>query len=148
VKADDKTVAKVRRELESTVEIPQLEKTTGADGKERPTKRKVAEQKVFDSSQAAHGQKFDPVDFMTGGAMTSVDIDGGADPEKKKRRTAAEITRDNFLHGLVVLQHAAETFANGLDNVDRSQITAPYADTSTKSFLRSPTASPALFPKD
>jgi hypothetical protein len=40
VKADDKTVATVRRELEATAEIPQLEKTTGADGKARPTKRK------------------------------------------------------------------------------------------------------------
>jgi hypothetical protein len=35
VKADDKTVAKVRAELESTAEIPQLDKTVGADGKAR-----------------------------------------------------------------------------------------------------------------
>jgi hypothetical protein len=35
VKADDKTVAKVRRELESTSEIPKLEKTVGTDGKAR-----------------------------------------------------------------------------------------------------------------
>jgi hypothetical protein len=35
VKADDKTVAKVRRDMESTAEIPQLEKTVGADGKAR-----------------------------------------------------------------------------------------------------------------
>jgi ribosome modulation factor len=33
-RADDKTVASVRRELESGAEIPQLEKTTGADGKQ------------------------------------------------------------------------------------------------------------------
>jgi hypothetical protein len=38
VKADDKTVAKVRRELEATSEIPRLEKTVGTDGKARPTK--------------------------------------------------------------------------------------------------------------
>jgi hypothetical protein len=38
VKADDKTVAKVRRELESTAEIPQLEKTVGADGKQRKSR--------------------------------------------------------------------------------------------------------------
>jgi hypothetical protein len=36
VKADDKTVAKVRRKLESTSEIPKLKKTVGADGKSRP----------------------------------------------------------------------------------------------------------------
>lgn len=42
VKADDKTVAKVRSELEATSEIPKLEKTTGKDGKARPAKRKLA----------------------------------------------------------------------------------------------------------
>jgi hypothetical protein len=35
VKADDKTVAKLRRRLEATSEIPKLEKTVGADGKSR-----------------------------------------------------------------------------------------------------------------
>jgi ParB-like chromosome segregation protein Spo0J len=41
VKVDDKTVTKVRRELESTSEIPKLDKTVGADGKARkqPTKK-------------------------------------------------------------------------------------------------------------
>jgi hypothetical protein len=39
VKADDKTVGAVRAKLESTAEIPQLEKTTGADGKPRPAKK-------------------------------------------------------------------------------------------------------------
>jgi hypothetical protein len=41
-KADDKTVAKVRAELEATAEIPQLKKTKGKDGKERPTRKKVS----------------------------------------------------------------------------------------------------------
>jgi N6-adenosine-specific RNA methylase IME4/ParB-like chromosome segregation protein Spo0J len=36
---DDKTVGTVRRNLESTAEIPQLEKTLGTDGKSRPTTR-------------------------------------------------------------------------------------------------------------
>ena len=35
MKRDDKTVGKVRRELEATAEIPQLEKTVGKDGKAR-----------------------------------------------------------------------------------------------------------------
>jgi hypothetical protein len=39
VKADDKTVAKVRRRLEATSEIPKLEKTVGADGKSRGRRR-------------------------------------------------------------------------------------------------------------
>lgn len=35
--ADDKTVQSVRERMESTAEIPQLEKTRGADGRERTT---------------------------------------------------------------------------------------------------------------
>ncbi len=38
---DDKTVAKVRRELIETAEIPQLEQTTGRDGKDRPARRPI-----------------------------------------------------------------------------------------------------------
>jgi hypothetical protein len=46
-KTTDKTVAKRRRKLESTSEIPKLEKTTGADGKKRKsrTPRARAEKK-------------------------------------------------------------------------------------------------------
>src|SRR5262249_49245573 len=42
-KVDDKTVAKVRRDLEATSEIPKLMKTVGAEGKARkqPTKKPV-----------------------------------------------------------------------------------------------------------
>ena len=68
VKSDHKTVGQMRDKMESTGEIPQLEKTTGADGKARkqPTKRKPAEQKSFDSPQEAHGSEpdTDPVDDM------------------------------------------------------------------------------------
>ena len=42
VKGSDKTVAKVRTELETTSQIPKLTKTVGKDGKARPTKRKQA----------------------------------------------------------------------------------------------------------
>ena len=38
-KADDKTVAKSRRKLEATAEIPQLSTTTGADKKSRPARK-------------------------------------------------------------------------------------------------------------
>jgi len=37
----NKTVAAQRKELETTEEIPQLEKTQGADGKERPRKKQT-----------------------------------------------------------------------------------------------------------
>lgn len=41
VKRDHKTVAKVRKKLESTGEVSPVEKRVGADGKKRPAKRKV-----------------------------------------------------------------------------------------------------------
>ena len=41
---DDKTVAKVRTELEATADIPQLPKT-GKDGKSRPARKKQATEK-------------------------------------------------------------------------------------------------------
>jgi hypothetical protein len=53
VKADDKTVATVRRELDSTAEIPQLDNTTGADGKARTTKRKRRDVDDFLAEQRA-----------------------------------------------------------------------------------------------
>jgi hypothetical protein len=40
-KADDKTVAKVRRDLESGAEIPHVEKTEGSDGKKYKAKKKT-----------------------------------------------------------------------------------------------------------
>ena len=46
MKADDKTVASVRRD-ESTAEIPQLEKTTGADGKQRKSRAKKKPKPVY-----------------------------------------------------------------------------------------------------
>jgi hypothetical protein len=79
VKADDKTVAKVRTELEATAEIPQLKATVGKDGKARPAKRPeidireyadscvareiMAEQKVFDSPQEAHATKSNVIEL-------------------------------------------------------------------------------------
>jgi hypothetical protein len=43
VAADDKTVGKVRANLEATAEIPQLNTTTGKDGRARPTRRHIPE---------------------------------------------------------------------------------------------------------
>jgi hypothetical protein len=54
VKADDKTVGKIRKQLESTAECPQLQKTTGKDGKARTAKRPIA--KVVESWQRQDGE--------------------------------------------------------------------------------------------
>jgi hypothetical protein len=56
VKADHKTVAAARAKAEATGEIPQLKKTVGKDGKERPACKPKAEQKVLDSPQEAHAK--------------------------------------------------------------------------------------------
>jgi hypothetical protein len=53
VKADDKTVASVRRDLESTAEIPKLDKTTGVDGKARSkSKRKKSAKRQAEEERA------------------------------------------------------------------------------------------------
>jgi hypothetical protein len=60
-KADDKTVASVRRDLESTAEIPQLEKTTGADGRQRKARSKKppkrADRRVTESPEISLEQR-------------------------------------------------------------------------------------------
>jgi hypothetical protein len=60
-KADDKTVAKVRCDLESTAEIPQLEKTTGADGRQRKARPKKppkpADRRVMESPEISLEQR-------------------------------------------------------------------------------------------
>jgi hypothetical protein len=51
VKADDKTVANVRTELEATADIPQLTKTTGADGKQRKQRKQLSPDEVHERSK-------------------------------------------------------------------------------------------------
>jgi hypothetical protein len=61
VKVDDKTVASVRAELEASAEIPQLEKTTGKDGKKRrAAKKRAAKKKARPEPQAAPTQTQEP----------------------------------------------------------------------------------------
>ncbi|NCD21364.1 MAG: hypothetical protein EOL90_00280 [Spartobacteria bacterium] len=55
---DDKTVAAVRASLESTAEIPQLDRTVGADGKARPAKRESKAQTVEPSAAIVTSKSF------------------------------------------------------------------------------------------
>jgi hypothetical protein len=62
IKVDDKTVAKVRRELEATSEIPKLEKTVGTDGRGRkqPHKRtRRSKQRGRRSERETHEETLD-----------------------------------------------------------------------------------------
>lgn len=56
---DDKTAAKVRKDLERTAEIPQLKKTKGKDGKKRPAMKrsKVTEVALADHDPATSAAK-------------------------------------------------------------------------------------------
>ena len=59
--ADDKTVAKVRRKLEATSEIPRLEKTTGRDGRSRPaTTSRAPSQKAGGRNDVGRGLAVSP----------------------------------------------------------------------------------------
>lgn len=55
-KSDDKTVAKVRKELESTAEIPQLNKRIGQDGKSRKSEINISSQKEKPSQPSVNIQ--------------------------------------------------------------------------------------------
>jgi hypothetical protein len=71
-KADDKTVAAVRRDLEATAEIPQLERTVGADGKARKQPAKKA------------------ADYLRGGPDDELEV---APPEEVKSNVLNTIAR-------------------------------------------------------
>jgi hypothetical protein len=85
-KSDDKTVAAVRHEMESTAELPQLEKTIGKDGKERPAKNakprksKTSEPAPLDPVEP-DGERAEPASpeprSVTGAAVEEIK-DGGA----------------------------------------------------------------------
>ena len=73
--ADDKTVAKVRRKLEATSEIPRLEKTTGRDGRSRPATTSRA------PSQKAGG---------IAGRTVTAEVDPAASAERRKQEYTAD----------------------------------------------------------
>jgi hypothetical protein len=73
--ADDKTVAKVRRKLEATSEIPRLEETTGRDGRSRPATTSRA------PSQKAGG---------IAGRTVTAEVDPAASAERRKQEYTAD----------------------------------------------------------
>ena len=73
VKVDDKTVGTVRKAMEATAEIPQLDKTTGEDGKARPAKRTLPHSREW-YTQRRRLERFQAVMGMLGGFA-------GIDPE-------------------------------------------------------------------
>jgi hypothetical protein len=77
VKRNHKTVAKVRREMESTGEVSPVEKRVGADGKARPKKKKARAKKKLTKSDSVTtprdtGTQVIPVEERRA-AMTALD---------------------------------------------------------------------------
>jgi hypothetical protein len=107
VKADDKTVAKVRRDLESTSEIPKLDKTVGADGKARKLRKRRSPEQVRDriekqtKSWNEAQAKRDPLDAHAAGISAGVDAiadkyiakDGGPPRTEKSAEVSIEQRR-------------------------------------------------------
>jgi hypothetical protein len=96
VKVDDKTVAKVRRGLESTSEIPKLEKTVGADGKKRKQPAKKTKPAVKQKTEQHLTLLSDGtvVDAKDGGAAKTAPIEATNAPNRQKprRKSAKEFT--------------------------------------------------------
>lgn len=55
---DDKTVASVRREMQSTSELPKLVYTLGADGKYRPATRAVVDHQIASTRPASESRRY------------------------------------------------------------------------------------------
>jgi hypothetical protein len=91
-KADDKTVAKVRAELESSAEIPQLEKTVGADGKSRTSHKLPPE--IEQPSSATNDTEIEQ--YQTETAIGPEDFETKIGPEDFKIKTKAEIAAEKF----------------------------------------------------
>jgi len=86
--ADDKTVAAIREPLVATAEIPQLDRTTGADGRERPSTRASKDE----VTEGAPKPKPEPKPKATPGAFWD------ATYELQKKLTTLEnvVKRANF----------------------------------------------------
>lgn len=81
-KVSPTTVGDVRRELEATVQIGQLDRTTGADGKDRPAKRPSV---VVDTPK----QQARALELLDGGAEPAKPMATVADLSQTARRQAA-----------------------------------------------------------
>ena len=68
-KVSDKTVTAARRSLEATAEIPQLDTTTGADGKARPARRgskgQASQITLFEFPKSLHERPAETLEEVT-----------------------------------------------------------------------------------
>jgi hypothetical protein len=108
VKADDKTVASVRRAMESTAEIPQSEKTVGADGKARQSKPAP---RATVSARDICLEQFDAH------VLELVRITCGKKPERFAKTGVAQRLHDLIVHLTLIHQTTIKSYAaDGLEN--------------------------------
>jgi hypothetical protein len=131
-KVDGKTVAKVRRELELTAEIPQLEKTVGADGRgrKRPVKRRTVDDFVRETKELkaeADRKKATAIPEREGGTGSNPLIAAWdrAGPKQRREFVLERKTEIMFAQqvdgGMEVAKH--EATGDGLDIPDYLQRT-------------------------
>jgi hypothetical protein len=98
-KADDKTVAAVRRDLEATAEIPQLEKTVGADGKARkqPAKKKTSAAKKAERNRKAREKRAEGRKQEAEAARKAREIET-AEAQAKAEQLADDLIKAELAH--------------------------------------------------
>jgi hypothetical protein len=138
-KTTDKTVAKVRRKLESTSEIPRLEKTTGADGKARKQRKENRAAERGKKTRAAltaqwikdhPGQTADDFDRVSSCSASDAEAEEygrwmapfleplvrqqeeKSAEERKARRKERKAELENNRSGLIILAGQAADLAN------------------------------------
>lgn len=94
VKADDKTVAKVRAKLESTSEIPKLKKTVGKDGKERPARKHKAKTSYVSTNKGITVAIHHPDENRASGKAAGALIDSRPTPDMGKKSSTSTASQD------------------------------------------------------
>jgi hypothetical protein len=125
LKVDHKTVATVRAKGEATGEIPQLEKTTGADGKSRPKKVPETARKATDTTEAKNAHKprggiqtkDDTLRWFT---TTICELLRKTDKQKPERFTATIVGADDLTKLGAFLNDIAELKATRVGSVEIS----------------------------
>ena len=98
VKADDKTVASVRRNLETTAEIPQLSETVGIDGKKRGA-QKALQTRIEKENKRREIFKT-PIEKLTPEQKKWSIHDGLSQFHRQAAEARAIATRHNHLKGV------------------------------------------------
>jgi hypothetical protein len=93
-RVDHKTVGSVRADLQATGEIPQLDRTVGADGRERPVNRTLA---VLGSSASVEWYTPPEIITLVSDVLGTIDLDPSWHPESPVRAATTYTQADDGL---------------------------------------------------